>query len=77
MKLTDNTDIVVTTNGQVPLKSVDVLIDNVYIATLPDPFHFVFTPSDFGYTSGSHIFTFNATNTMYVKSTIQKTVVFQ
>jgi 1A family penicillin-binding protein len=77
MKLTDNAEITVSTTGQYPLTSVDVLIDNNYIATLPNPFHFVFTPSDYGYTAGDHTITFNATNTMYAKSTISKTVTFE
>ncbi len=77
MNLTDNADIAVTTTGQYPLSSVDVLIDNNYIATLPDPFHFVFTPADYGLTAGTHTITFNATNSVYAKSTIQKTITFQ
>jgi penicillin-binding protein 1C len=77
MRLSDTADIAVTTTGQSPLASVDVLIDNNYIATLPAPFHFVFTPNDYGFQVGSHTMTFNATNTAYVKSSISKTVTFQ
>ncbi len=77
MNLTDNAEIIVTTTGQNPLTSVDVLIDSNYVATLPDPFHFVFTPSDYGLQAGSHTLTFNATNTLYAKSSISKIITFQ
>lgn len=78
MKLGENAEVVVsTTNTQYPLRSVDVLIDNSFIATLPDPFHFVFTPNDYGLKAGPHTITFNATNSMYAKSSISKTVTFQ
>ncbi len=77
MNLGDNAEISVTTTSQYPLTSVDVLIDGNFIATLPSPYHFVFTPSDYGYTAGKHTITFNATNSVYAKSTISKTVTFQ
>jgi membrane peptidoglycan carboxypeptidase len=76
MKLSDTANITITTTGQDPLTSVDVLIDNNYVATLPAPFHFVFTPSDYNYQTGSHTITFNATNSAFATSTAQQTVVF-
>lgn len=76
MNLNENTEIVVNTTGQYPLTTVDVLIDNNFIATLPAPFHFIFTPNDYKLTAGPHILTFNATNSVYAKSTVSKTVTF-
>ncbi len=76
MSTSDNAEVTVTTSGQYPLTSVDVLIDNNFIATLPDPFHFVFTPNDYGLKPGLHTITFNATNSVYGKSTISKIVTF-
>jgi 1A family penicillin-binding protein len=76
MNMTDNAEVTVSTTGQYPLTSVDVLIDNSYIATLPSPFHFVFTPNDFKLTPGSHSITFNATNSVFAKSSINKLVTF-
>ncbi len=76
MNLTDNAEVTVSTTGQYPLTSVDVLIDNSYVATLPDPFHFVFTPDDYKLKAGSHSITFNATNSVFAKSTINKLVTF-
>jgi hypothetical protein len=77
MGLDDNAEITVSTTDPSPLVSVDVLIDNNYVATLPAPFRFDFTPSDYGLTVGTHTLTFNATNTMYAKSTISQTITFQ
>ncbi|MEO5646290.1 MAG: PBP1A family penicillin-binding protein [Candidatus Paceibacterota bacterium] len=76
MNLNDNAEISVTTSAQYPLTSVDVLIDNSYVATLPAPFHFVFTPSDYNLKIGPHTITFNATNSVYGKSTITKNITF-
>jgi len=53
------------------------LIDNNYIASLPSPFHFAFTPSNFGLQAGTHTIIFNATNSVYAKSTAQQTVTLQ
>jgi 1A family penicillin-binding protein len=77
MKLNENAEAVVSTSGQYPLTNVDVSIDNTYLATLPSPFHFVFTPQNYGYKTGSHAITFTATNSVYMKSTIQKTITFE
>jgi 1A family penicillin-binding protein len=76
MKLSDTITINISTSAQNPLNSVDVLIDNTYLATVPPPFHFVFTPAAYGYNTGSHTFTFNATNSVYAKSSTQKTAAF-
>jgi 1A family penicillin-binding protein len=67
----------ISTTGSTPLTSVDILIDNSLVATIPAPFHFVFTPSAYGYSAGTHTFTFNATNSVYATSTLTKTVTFQ
>jgi hypothetical protein len=75
MKLSDTVNISVTTTGT-PLSSVDVLVDNSYVATLPSPFHFVFTPNSYNYQKGSHTITFNATNTSFAKSTTTQTINF-
>jgi membrane peptidoglycan carboxypeptidase len=75
-KLSDTLNIDVSTTSPNPLTSVDVVIDNNFIATLPSPFHFSFSPQQYGYTTGTHSITFNATNNVYAKSTIQKTVTF-
>jgi len=77
MNLTDNAEITVGTTSPYPLTSIDVIIDKNFIATLPAPFHFVFTPQDYGYQAGSHTITFNATNSLYTKSTVTKTVTFK
>lgn len=77
MSATGTADVTVTTSGQYPLTSVDVLIDNNYVATLPSPFHFVFKPTNYGYKAGSHTLTFNATNSVYAKSTVTKKVTLQ
>ncbi|MES2224796.1 MAG: PBP1A family penicillin-binding protein [Patescibacteria group bacterium] len=77
MPLNENAEATVSTSGQYPLTSVDVLIDNTYVATLPAPFRFIFTPQNYNYTAGTHTITFTATNSVYAKSTIKKTIVFQ
>jgi hypothetical protein len=71
MNLTDNAEVTVNTSGQYPLTSVDVLIDNSYIATLPSPFHFVFTPDDFHLKAGSH-----SINSVFAKSSVNQLVTF-
>lgn len=76
MNMTENAEVLVSTSGQYPLTSVDVLIDNSYIATLPSPFRFVFTPDDFNLKPGSHSITFNATNSVYAKSSVSKLITF-
>lgn len=77
MNISDTANITVSTTSSNTLTSVDVLIDNNYVATLPSPFHFVFTPNNYGYTAGTHTITFNGTNSVYAKSTASQTVVFQ
>lgn len=77
IKSTDTVTVVISTTSTTPLSSVDVLIDNNYVATLPTPFHFVFNPASYGYTTGTHTLTFNATNSVYAKSTTQKSVTIQ
>ena len=76
MSLGDTSTITIGTTSAVSLVNVDVLVDNTYVATLPSPFHFVFSPNNFGYSIGTHTITFNGTNSAYAKSTIQKTITF-
>lgn len=67
----------IKTTGEYPLTTVDVFIDNSFIATLPSsPFRFTLSPSDLGYTVGKHTIKIIATNSIYSKTTIEKNILF-
>jgi membrane peptidoglycan carboxypeptidase len=65
------TTISITTSSQYPLTSVDLFINNTFITTLSAPFRFRFTPSEYGYTTGSYTLKAVGTNTIYSKSTVE------
>lgn len=65
------TTISITTSSQYPLTSVDLFINNTFITTLSAPFRFRFTPSEYGYTTGSYTLKAIGTNTIYSKSTVE------
>ncbi len=56
-------------NGEYPLESVDLFINNNYIKTLSSPFQFTFTPSDYGYQEGSYTLKATGTNSIHLKDT--------
>jgi penicillin-binding protein 1C len=70
----DSDAVDISTTGQYPFTSVEMMIDGSYVATLPPPFHLVFTPNNYGLGNGTHTITFNATNTMFETSTLTKTI---
>ncbi|HEY0980417.1 MAG TPA: penicillin-binding protein [Candidatus Paceibacterota bacterium] len=77
MALTDTQVLTITNKGEYPLNSVDLYIDNSFIATLPSaPFRFTLTPSEYNYKTGTHTIKIIATNSIYTKGTVEETVLF-
>jgi len=77
LSLNDTSVLTVTTTGEYPINSVDIYIDNSFIATLPSsPFRFNLTPKELGGTKGTHTIKIIATNSIYSKTTLEQTVVF-
>ena len=77
MSLSDTVSLTVKTTGEYPLNTVDLYIDNSFIATLPStPFRFSLTPSELGYKTGVHAVKIIATNSIYSKATLEQTVTF-
>jgi membrane peptidoglycan carboxypeptidase len=72
MKATDTASVTVGTNGTNPLQSVDVYLNNNYITTLASPFHFTFTPKEYGYLPGSYLFRVIGTNSVSSKTTAEQ-----
>ncbi len=72
MDKTGTTTISINSDGQYPLESVDLFINNNYIKTLSSPFKFMFTPSDYGYQEGNYTMKATGTNSIKLKSTVEK-----
>ncbi len=69
MKQADRVTLSFSNANQFGLTSVDIFIDNSYITTLSNPFRFIFSPGDYGYTSGEHTLEVSGTDTVYNKNT--------
>lgn len=65
IKIVDKPTITITTQNQFPLTSVDVFIGDNYITTLSNPFRFIFSPKEYGYTPGTYTLKISATNSIY------------
>ncbi len=65
--------IVITDDGQYPLTSVDLFINNTFVTTLSSPFRFRFTPTEYGYGVGTYTLKATGTNSLYLKSSTEKT----
>lgn len=77
MALDDTQVLTVTTSGQYPLNSVDLYIDNNFVATLPSaPFRFTLTPREYNYATGTHTVKIIATNSIYAKGVLEQSVLF-
>lgn len=68
MKQADRATISFSNSNQFGLSSLDIFIDNNYITTLSNPFRFIFSPGDYGYTPGEHIFEAIGTDNIYNKN---------
>lgn len=64
---------IIDTNSNSILSNITVYVDDIYITTLSNPFTFTLSPDEYGLQTGTHSITFNATNTMYGKSSTTKT----
>jgi 1A family penicillin-binding protein len=69
LRPSDKATITLSNSNQYPITSVDVFIDNTYTTTLSSPFRFVFSPKEYGYTTGVHTLKATAVNTIYGTST--------
>ncbi len=67
------TVISVGTTGQYPLTSVDLFINNKYLTTLSSPYRLIFTPSEYGYSSGTYTLKATGTNSIFSKQSTEKT----
>ena len=77
MSLTSTEILTITTTGEYPLNSVDLYIDNSFIATLPSaPFRFTLSPAELGYKVGTHTIKVITTNSIYSKTTLEQSVLF-
>lgn len=73
--LNEMTTISISTDGDHPLNSVDIYINNSLITNLPAaPFRFNFIPKDFNYKTGKYTLKFIGTNSIFAKSTIEKEI---
>lgn len=77
MSLSETQVLTVTTKDEYPLNSVDIYLDNDFLATLPSaPFRYTLTPSELKSTKGTHTIKIVATNSIYSKATIEQVVTF-
>lgn len=67
IKSTDRVTMSFSNTNSFGLTSVDIFIDNNYITTLSNPFRFIFSPGDYGYTSGEHTLEASGVDTIYGK----------
>jgi 1A family penicillin-binding protein len=64
----------ISSDGQYPLTSVDLFVNNNLIATLSSPFRFRFTPSDYNLTPGTYTLKAVGTNSIFSKKTVEKSI---
>ncbi len=75
MKTTDTTTITISIDGQYPLSSVDLFMNENYLTTLSSaPFRFVFTPKEYGYLPGNYTLKAVGTNTVYSRTTATSSI---
>ncbi len=73
MNSSSTTTISISTDDQYPLTSVDLFVNNTFITSLSNPFRFRFTPSDYNYGPGTYTIKATGTNSIFSKSSIEKT----
>ncbi len=65
------TTISVASDSQYPLTSVDLFVNNKLVTTLSAPFRLRFTPTEYGYTTGTYTMKAIGTNAIFSKKTIE------
>jgi 1A family penicillin-binding protein len=74
MKRDNTATITINPEGQYPLTSAELFIDNNLVATLSSPFRFRFTPADTNLSIGTHTVKAIGTNSIHSKKTTEKQI---
>lgn len=67
----------ISTEGQYPLTSVDLFINNNFLTNLSAPFRFIFTPSQYGFKPGTYTIKAVGTNNIYSKNSTETTFIIK